>query len=127
MGRPVEVRHVETLHPQRICLNMFILKSHNQAIPNNYVFTQTTGIYHVFAANPIITEVAKAVSAFRIANRLPRASLPESLEDVDQFNCAVRKNDDRYCWDCAEPYARIHDSHPFFRKSCVGCGLVIEP
>lgn len=106
---------------------MFILKNHQSPIPNNYVFTQTTGIYHVFPANPLIDEVAKAVSAFRTANRLPRASLQESLEDVDRYQCAVRKNDETYCFDCATSYAQHHQNHRFFSKGCVGCGLVIEP
>ena len=105
---------------------MFVLKNHQQPIPNNYVFTQTNGIYHVFPASPLITEVAKAVSAFRTANRLPRASLQESLEDVDRHQCAVRRNDPAYCFDCAVSYEQLHQNHPFFAK-CAGCGLVIEP
>ena len=106
---------------------MWILKSHHQPIPNNYVFTQTTGILHTFPPSPLIDEVAKTVSAFRVANKLPRASLQESLQDVDQFQCAARNNNPIWCFECHAPYERHHQNHPFFRTGCPGCGVVITP
>jgi hypothetical protein len=106
----------------------WILKSYSNPLPNNYVYTQTEGIHHRFGSNPIIEEVVKAVSNFRIANNLPRASLSECLEDVDLYNCAVRNNDERWCWNCPETFERIHKDHRFVAQGCPGgCGTVISP
>ena len=105
---------------------MFLLKSYNNPLPNNYGYTQTVGIYHRFATNPIIEEVVKAVSAFRIANHLPRASLAESLEDVDRYQCAVRNNNPEYCWECSESFERARANHRFVSASCGTCGTPIS-
>jgi hypothetical protein len=105
---------------------MWLLKSYNNPLPNNYVYTQTVGISHKFAASPLIEEVAKAVSDFRIANRLPRASLAETLEDVDRYNCAVRKNDERWCWDCPGTFESARQNHRFVSASCATCGTPIN-
>ena len=104
---------------------MWVLKSYQQPIPGNYFYVQSTGIEHKFKANPIVEEVAKAVSALRIANQLPRASLAESLEDVDTFNCAVRKNDERWCRWCEGSFESAHANHRFINRNCAGCGLVV--
>jgi hypothetical protein len=104
---------------------MWLLKSYENPLPNNYVFTQTTGIVHQFSASPIIDEVVKAVSNFRIANNLPRASLAETLEDVDRFNCAVRNNDERWCWNCPGTFESVRKNHRFITASCLTCGTPI--
>jgi len=103
---------------------MWILKNYGQPIPGNYFFVQRTGIYHTFPAVPFIEEVAKAVSSFRIANKLPRPSLAESLEDVDSFNCEIRNNDPKYCRQCEESqtFESIHANHPFVKPPCATCG-----
>ena len=106
---------------------MWLLKSYNNTLPNNYGYTQTTGIHHRFANNPVIEEVVKAVSAFRIANRLPRASLAETLEDVDRYNCAVRNNSPEYCWDCPDSFEGVRANHRFVTQGCATCGTVITP
>ena len=105
---------------------MWILKSYSNPLPNNYVYEQTEGVRHRFGANPIIEEVVKAVSSFRIANNLPRSSLCECLEDVDRFNCAVRQNDERFCWNCSEPFDRVHQNHHFIKQNCAGCGTPVK-
>jgi len=105
----------------------YLLKSYNQPIPGNYFFVQREGIYKTFAANPIIEEVAKAVSAFRIANKIPRGSLAESLADVDAFNCAVRNNDEKYCRKCDSPFEVVQAQHRFVNRSCGGgCGQSVK-
>ena len=104
---------------------MWLLKSYANPLPNNYVYTQTVGIVHQFTPNPIIEEVVKAVSDFRIANRLPRASLAETLEDVDRFQCYVRKNDERWCWNCQETFERVRQNHRYVNMSCGSCGTPI--
>ena len=101
---------------------MWLLKSYSNPLPNNYVYEQNG---HSFKANPIIEEVVKDVSNFRIANNLPRASLSECLEDVDCYNCAIRKNDGRFCWDSPESFERIHKDHRFVKQNCAGCGTVV--
>ena len=107
---------------------MIILKSYNNPLPNNYVYEQTEGIRHHFAASPIIEELVKAVSDFRIANNLPRASLAECLEDVDRYQCATRNNDGRYCWDCPESFEQIRQQHRFVKQGCPGgCGTPVTP
>lgn len=107
---------------------MHILKSYQQPIPGNYFYVQSTGsITHRFDANPMVEEVAKNVSSFRIANKLPRASLGESLEDVDIFNCAVRNNDQRYCRECVESFQVARASHRFINRGCPGgCGKPVK-
>lgn len=106
---------------------MWILKNYNSPIPGNYFYVQTEGINHRFDASPIIEVVAKAVSAFRIANHLPRASLGESLQDVDVFNCTIRNNDTRFCRQCLDSFESAHSRHHFIAKGCSGCGLVVTP
>ena len=105
---------------------MWVLKSYQSPIPNNYFYVQRTGIYQTFAANAIIEEVAKAVSSFRIANKLPRASLAESLEDVDTFNCEVRQNDPRYCRECVTSFEQARQTHRFVSKTCGSCGTAVK-
>lgn len=106
--------------------HVWILKTYFDPLPNNYVYEQTQGIRHKFPANPIIEEVVKKVSDFRIANNLPRASLSECLEDVDRHNCAMRNNDERWCWNCAESFERVHQNHRFIAQGCAGCGQVVS-
>lgn len=103
---------------------MFLLKSYNLPIPGNYEYVQNLGDdrEYRFKAMPVIEELAKAVSAFRVANHLPRASLAECLEDIDKFNCAIRNNDSRVCWDCASTFAQARASHPFLKPPCPSCG-----
>jgi hypothetical protein len=105
---------------------MFLLKSYKQPIPGNYFYVQTGTIAHQFAPLPFIEEIAKAVSSFRIANHLPRASLAESLEDVDQFNCAVRNNDPNLCFWCDGNFESARPQHHFVKKSCESCGTPIK-
>jgi hypothetical protein len=104
---------------------MWILKSYQNPLPNNYSYEQTKGIRHRFPASPIIEELVKAVSDFRIANNLPRASLAECLEDVDRYQCATRNNDGRYCWDCPEPFEKIRQLHRFVSQGCASCGTPV--
>ena len=106
---------------------MWLLKSYSQPIPNNYFYEQFDGIRHSFASQPFIEEVAKAVSSFRIANRLARGSLVEALEDCDKFNCAIRGNDPRYCYECHSSFEDARASHHFIKKGCATCGVAVAP
>ena len=104
-------------------LIMFLLKSYRNPIPGNYSYAQTEGIIHEFAAQPEIESVAKSVSAFRIANKLPRASLSESFKDVSQYQCQRLGNDPNYCFECPDgEFESHHRNHPLFSPPCATCG-----
>lgn len=106
-------------------MTMFQLKTYNTNPPGNFVYVQTEGISHRFPASPTIEHLVKDVSAFRIANNLPRASLAETLEDVDRFQCARLENSSSWCWQCAESFEQSHHNHPFFAKACASCGTPV--
>jgi hypothetical protein len=105
---------------------MWILKSYENSLPGNYVYTQTIGIRHTFPSGPVIEELVKLVSAFRIANNLPRASLAETLEDVDTYQCAVQNNNPDYCRDCEGCFEQARSSHRFFAAPCSSCGTPVK-
>ena len=100
----------------------FQLKNYNNNPPGNFCYEQTTGIRYSFRADVGIEQLVKAVSAFRIANHLPRGSLAETLEDVDRYNCARLGNNPDYCWDCPQNFTDSHQSHPFVKAACATCG-----
>jgi len=105
---------------------MFILKTLRQPIPGNYYYVQTFGVTHTFDASPMAEETAKLVSSFRIANKLPRASLIESLQDVDEFTCKRLLNNSNYCRWCESEYQSVHSEHPFVKKPCASCGKPVK-
>lgn len=108
-------------------LKMWLLKSLRNPIPGNYVYTQTQGIVHEFAAQPFIEGLANDVSAFRRANKLLRADLVSTFEDIDRYNCTIRNNDPQYCYDCQGSFADARANHPYIRKDCPTCGVKINP
>jgi hypothetical protein len=101
---------------------MWQLKSYNNNPPGNFCYEQAFGIFFRFKAEPVIEQLAKTVSSFRIANHLPRGSLAESLEDVDSFNCGRLGNNPAYCWDSPESFTTTHAGHPFVKPFCATCG-----
>lgn len=105
---------------------MFLLKSYKSPLPGNYSYIQTDGIRCEFKAQPFIEEIAKSVSLFRRANKLPRATMNESLEDVDIYNCAIRGNSPEYCFE-ADSFLAARAGHPWFRQDCPTCGTKIQP
>lgn len=106
---------------------MWLLKSFKSPLPGNYLYAQTEGIAHQFAAQPTIESLASDVSAFRQANKLPRADLVSTFEDVDRYNCAIRNNDPQYCYECSTSFADARAMHPYIRKDCPTCGVKISP
>jgi hypothetical protein len=103
---------------------MWILKSLNRPIPGNYYYVQTEP-YFKTPANPLVEEPAKSLSSFRIANKLPRASLAESLEDVIFFTCARLQNNESYCFDCDHSFETHYAAHHFIKKNCASCGIAL--
>jgi len=102
------------------------LKTYGHSPPGNYQYVQTVGHHHVFNASPSIEETAKGVSQFRSANRLPRASLAECLEDIDLFTCARLGNHPDWCWQSEQTFAQTHSAHIFLRPPCSSCGKPVE-
>lgn len=74
----------------------------------------------------MVEEVAKNVSAFRIANHFPRPSLIESLEDVVLFTCARLSNNPLYCREATASFLEVFPDHPFIKKPCAGCGTPVK-
>lgn len=54
--------------------------------PGGYPYTDPSG--REFRAEPMIEAQARIVSDWRTANKHPRPTLRECLEDVDRFTCA---------------------------------------
>jgi hypothetical protein len=100
---------------------MWTLKSFRQMIPGNYFYEQREPIAHKFDATPSIEDLAYRVSQFRVANKISRASLSESFEDVVLYQCARLNNSPEWCFECQNFEAANHN-HPFFRKDCPTCG-----
>lgn len=103
-------------------LTMWILKSYNVAPPGSYRYEQTDEIRHSFKQRPSIEDVAKSVSDFRIGNNLRRASLGESLEDVDTFLCRQLNNNPQFCRETDSTFEAARSTHVFFQKNCPTCG-----
>lgn len=103
---------------------MYLLKSLNSPIPENYYFKQDEPPFQTIAT-PLIEVAARSLSDFRIANRLGRASLSESLQDVIQFTCKRFNNSPTYCFDCQTDFETHHANHPYVKKACSTCGSPI--
>jgi hypothetical protein len=105
---------------------MWQLKNYNTNPPGNFSYEQKSGIHHIFRAQPVIEQLVKDVSSFRIANNLPRGSLAETLEDVDRQNCDRLGNNPAWCWNSEDTFDKTHSSHPFVKTFCATCGTVVE-
>lgn len=108
-------------------MRCYRLRSYDQSPPGSYPYEQTEGIRKQFAAVPLIESQAQAVSAFRKGNSLPRASLKESLEDVDRYQCLRLGFNPSYCIPCAgETVVALNTSSPMVNPPCRGCGIRVE-
>jgi hypothetical protein len=106
---------------------MWVLKTYNSAPPGSYHYEQTDEIRHSFKQRPVIEDLAKAVSNFRIGNKLRRASLGESLEDIDTFICGQLKNNPQFCRETDSTFTEARSTHPFFQANCPTCGTPVKP
>lgn len=104
------------------------LRTYDQAPPGGYPFVQTEGIGRNFPSIPMIEDQAKAVSAFRAGNGLPRASLKEALEDVDCYTCQRLGNMGAFCVEVspgAPKTVALNESSPIVAPPCKGCGAKV--
>lgn len=107
-------------------MRCYRLRSYDASPPGSYPYEQTEGIRKSFAAVPIIESQAAAVSAFRKGNGLPRASLKESLEDIDHYQCRRLGFNRAYCIPCAgESVVALNTSSPVVAPPCRGCGAPV--
>lgn len=105
----------------------FRLKSYDQVPPGSYVYQQTKGIKRKFGPLPSIEMLAGEVSSFRTANNLPRASIQESLIDVDQYTCWRLGGMRAFCVavdDEARAASALSPTSPI-AAPCYGCGASI--
>lgn len=107
-------------------MNPYRLKSYAEAPPGTYTYTQVTGISREFPPQPLIEAQAKIVSAFRQGNNLPRASLLETLEDVDRQNCYRLGNNLRWCYYNDQRFVASEFGAFINGKGCAGCGAKLE-
>lgn len=103
------------------------LKSYEIGPPGSYVYKQEQGIRRPFGPSPSIEGLAAELSGFRTKNGLPRASVQESLEDIDAYTCFRLGNMPAYCT-CSDsqgnPTPALNAGSPI-GKPCRGCGAPI--
>lgn len=68
-----------------------------------------------------LKQQAERVSAFRAKNGLPRASVAETMDDIDLFTCARLGGMSAYCSDADSPRSAVQVA----RHGCSGCGAKI--
>lgn len=102
---------------------MWVLKSHLKCPPGSFPYEQTEGINRKFESWPLIEEQARRVADFRKGNGLPRATVPEALQDIDLYTCWRLGNNPRFCYNTDRSYS---DVSPMGQRTatggCRGCG-----
>lgn len=107
-------------------MNCFRLRSYDITVQGGFTYEQTVGVYRKFGPEPLIDAVANQVYDFRRANNLPRATLRESLEDVDHYNCAKIGNNQNFCVPCdGQAQVAVNWTSPMVAKPCGGCGAPV--
>lgn len=95
------------------------LKTHTTCPPGEYRYEQTQGVIRKFKQHSDINTLSREVAAFRAANRLPRATFAEALEDVDFFNCQRLGFGEAWCYNTDKNFAA---TTPKLAKASGGCG-----
>lgn len=99
------------------------LRAYTPFVPGEYPYEQTVkGVTYKFPAEGVdIYTQASRVFKFRKANNFPRASLQESLDDIDTYTCQRLGGDNRWCDDGTSPSPR----QLVKSEGCRGCGLKV--
>lgn len=79
-----------------------------------------------FGPSPVLAEVAKALSAFRSANRIPRSSVPECFEDVSLYTCARIGGMSTWCVDSGDPAVAQVNAGAVAPAPCATCGHKLQ-
>ena len=83
-----------------------------------------------FRSVPLIEGLAQQVAARRKANGEPRASYPEALADVDQYQCQRLGYNPAFCIPVQEEQPNIvsvASNAPGMTGGCRGCGAPVTP
>lgn len=103
------------------------LRSYDISPPGGYPYEQTVGIPRKFPSQPMIEAQAQLVSSFRKANGLPRSSVKESLEDVDQYTCARLGCMPGFCVSVTQQgVVAMAATAPAIAPPCKGCGAPVQ-
>ena len=81
-------------------MSEYRLRSYDQSPPGGYPYRQEGSKPRTFTAVPLIESQARNVESYRKSNGLPRATYPESLVDVDRYQCIRMGNNPQYCIPC---------------------------
>lgn len=92
--------------------------------PGGYPYEQTVkGVTYKFPDIGLdITSQSQKISSFRKQNGFPRATLEETVEDVNLFTCLRLGCDPRFCSDGVTKQATVQKVE---RRGCSSCGAVI--
>lgn len=105
----------------------FHLRSFDNPVPGGYQFTEGGSKPRKFRQQPVPEPLAREVAAYRAANGLPRATYPESLQDVSSFQCERLGNNPAYCVssDIVGNIIPLAADAPGLAP-CKSCGAVVE-
>jgi len=100
------------------------LRSYDTSPPGGYCYVEP-GFPKMCV--PVIEDIARALSAYRKGNGKPRSSVPECLQDVDEFQCLRLGCNPSYCVSTAAPQGgapvtALNSSSPIITP-CRGCGV----
>ena len=106
-------------------MSRFRLRSYELSPPGGYPFIDVDG--HKFPSVPVIEDQARRVSNYRTLNGKPRASIKESLQDVDAYQCQRLGNMSSFCVPCdtVNPPVALNTSAPIIAPPCHGCGAPV--
>lgn len=103
------------------------LKSYDLSPPGGFPYDDPAG--KRFPSQPLIEAQAQTVARWRAANGKPRATVKESLQDVDQQTCKRLGNMRQFCVLCdaaaAAASVALNQSSPIVAPPCGGCGAPI--
>jgi hypothetical protein len=108
---------------QKLTINMRLF-SYTPFPPGEFPYSQVVnGVEYKFPAEGLdIYTQAMRVLKFRVANKVPKASIGEVLSDIDTFTCQRLGNDKRWCGENGKA-AQVQKVQS---RGCGGCGAVIK-
>lgn len=87
---------------------------------------RTTPSCKQFGPSPIIGDVAKGLSAFRLNNNLPRSDYVAALEDVDIYTCQRIGGMKEWCIDTDRSFVESNPAAIPSSSPCATCGHRLE-
>lgn len=98
------------------------LISYELSPPGGFYFKQGNRNF----AGPVIQAIAQEVAAYRSSNGLPRATFPDALQDVDEYQCQRLGNNPRWCTGTGvvRQFALAQNAPGL--APCASCGAKVE-